>query len=299
MAGLKAMFVWWQSLPLPWRSWRVVGRVAAGDDVADRLPYRGVVLVGARNRETWAVFDCPCRMQHRPMVNLDSTRFPFWRIESRKPLSIRPSIDAAEKLMGMLRRHVGDGSLRIIVPDFAKSAGTVMVLGADRVVMSDTSELGPIDPQAPLFDRWQSVQNYLDAYDDHATTLKTDPGDVAAKTMLDKLDPATLKLCRAAVSRARQAAETLLKQGMFRHGGNWSLTVSELLDTTRWLSHGQMISWEDAQDPQLGLLVEHHPYCSVEWQGYWRLHCLQRLAIGDRQKLYESAHASLIIGPAG
>ena len=32
-------------------------------------------------------------MQHRLMVNLDSTRYPFWRIESRNPLSIRPSID--------------------------------------------------------------------------------------------------------------------------------------------------------------------------------------------------------------
>ena len=27
------------------------------------------------------------------MVNLDKTRRPFWRIESRNPLSIQPSID--------------------------------------------------------------------------------------------------------------------------------------------------------------------------------------------------------------
>ena len=209
------------------------------------------------------------------------------------------SIDAAEKLMGMMRRHVGEAELRIIVPDFAKSAGTVMVLGADRVVMGDTSELGPIDPQAPLFDTWQSVQNYLDAYDAHATTLKIDPNNVAAKIMLGKLDPATPKLCQAAVNRARQAAENLLKRGMFRDTGNWSLTVSELLDTARWLSHGQMISWEDAQDPQLGLVVEHREYHSAEWQRYWRLYCLQRLAVGERQKLYESDYASLVIGPAG
>lgn len=93
MVKLKGLFTRWQSLPLPWRSWRVIGQVDAADEVAERLPYRGVVLVGARNRATWAVFDCPCRMQHRLMVNLDSTRYPFWRIESRKPLSIRPSID--------------------------------------------------------------------------------------------------------------------------------------------------------------------------------------------------------------
>ena len=209
------------------------------------------------------------------------------------------SIDAAEKLLGMVRKHVGPAQLRIIVPDFAKSAGTLMVLGADSVVMSDTSELGPIDPQAPLFDRWQSVQNYLDAYNAHADTLKTDRDNLAAQIMLGKLDPATLKLCESAVRRARQAAENLLKRGMFRNGGNWSFTVSELLDTTRWLSHGQMISWEDARDPRIGLVVEYLAYHSEEWQAYWRLHCLQRLAVGAGQKLYESDYVSLVTGLGG
>ena len=86
---------------------------------------------------------------------------------------------------------------------------------------------------------------------------------------------------------------------MFRNGGNWSKTASELLETTRWLSHGQMISWEDAQDPQIGLVVEHLEYHSETWQDYWRLFCLQSLAVGDRQKLYESEYASLVIGPTG
>ena len=97
------------------------------------------------------------------------------------------SIDAAEKLMGMLRGLVGTAKLRIVVPDFAKSAGTFMVLGADSVVMSDMSELGPIDPQAPLFGIWQSVQNYLDAYKEHEKTLKADPNNIAAQIMLQKL----------------------------------------------------------------------------------------------------------------
>ena len=209
------------------------------------------------------------------------------------------SADVAEKLMGMLRGHVGTAELRVIVPDYAKSAGTLMVLGADKVVMSDMSELGPIDPQILLADRWQAVQNYLDAYDEHAATLKTDPDNTAARIMLGKLDPATLKLCETAVDRARQAAENLLKRGMFRKGGNWSLTVSELLDTARWLSHGQVISWDDAQDPRIGLAVEHCAYHSEEWQDYWRLYCLQRLAVRDRQKLYESDYVYLVMGAGG
>ena len=208
------------------------------------------------------------------------------------------SVNAAEKLMGLMRKRVGTAKLRIIVPDFAKSAGTLMVLGTDSVVMSDMSELGPIDPQIQIFGIWQSAQNYLDAYKAHAKTLRTDHSNLAAQIMLHKLDPAILNLCEVATERARQAAESLLRHGMFRDGGNWSKTASELLDTTRWLSHGQMISWKDAQDPQIGLVVEYCEYHSAEWQNYWQLYCLLRLAVGVRQKLYESDHASLIIGPA-
>ena len=207
--------------------------------------------------------------------------------------------DAAEKLIRMMRSKIDTAALRIIVPEFAESAGTLMVLGADSVVMSDMSELGPIDPQINLSGIWQSVQHYLDAYDTHAKTLKNDPDNPADRIMLGKLDPAILKLCEVATARARQAAESLLRHGMFQNSGNLTKTASELLGTTRWLSHGQMISWEDARDPQIGLVVEHLEYHSETWQDYWRLYCLQRLAVGDRQKLYESDCVSLIIGPAG
>ncbi|WP_419949131.1 SDH family Clp fold serine proteinase [Candidatus Palauibacter sp.] len=37
--------------------------------------------------------------------------------------------------------------LTVIVPDQAKSAGTLFVLGAHHIVMGPTSDLGPVDPQ--------------------------------------------------------------------------------------------------------------------------------------------------------
>ena len=94
MAWLTWLIAWWRSLPLPWRAWCIVGHVGAGDDVPEQLPQRGVVLVGPPHTATWVVFDCPCRTGHRLMINLDRTRHPFWRLDSQKPLSIRPSIDS-------------------------------------------------------------------------------------------------------------------------------------------------------------------------------------------------------------
>ena len=93
MAKLTQLGVWWQSLPLPWRRWRIVGFVGAGDEIPDNLPQRGVVLVGTASRPTWAALDCPCRKGHRIMVSLDSRLRPHWQIASEPRLSLRPSID--------------------------------------------------------------------------------------------------------------------------------------------------------------------------------------------------------------
>ena len=56
----------------------------------------------------------------------------------------------------------------------------------------------------------------------------------------------------------------------------------------------------DEEEPHpIGLMVEHLEYHSEEWQDYWLLYCLQRLAVRDRQKLYESDYASLVIDGVG
>jgi Serine dehydrogenase proteinase len=210
-------------------------------------------------------------------------------------------IDAAEKLVIMIRQKVGAAALRVIVPDFAKSAGTLIALGADSIVMSDTSELGPIDPQVIRSDgdgnrMAHSVLSYLEAFEHHAEVLKQDPGNVASQIMMNKLDPGTLKQFEAIRTRAQRAAEDLLKRGMFRDGhGNWTLAASELMNVKSRPSHGQMISWEDATSPKLGLAVEHMEAGDPLWQDYWLLYYLQRIAINDRQKIFESEFASLIL----
>lgn len=206
-------------------------------------------------------------------------------------------IDAAEKIVTLLHSAVGTAELRVIVPDYAKSAGTLIALGADSVVMSDMSELGPIDPQVPRGDGQgnrlaHSIQTYLDAYDELCEVLRKDPGDVSAQIMLAKLDPATVKLFQAVRKRAQKFAEDQLKAGMFRASqGNYTKIAADLIDTKQWLTHGQMIGWQAATD--LGLRVLHLERQSEEWMGYWQLYCQQRLAVRDREKLFESDYASL------
>jgi hypothetical protein len=62
-----------------------------------------------------------------------------------------------------------------------------------------------------------------------------------------------------------------------------------------------MINHEDAQDPKIGLTVEHFKPDHELWQKYWHLYCLQRLALASApespsaQKLFESDCASVMV----
>ncbi len=94
MDGMKIRLWNW----LPFQPWRVVEIVEDADDVAQRLPRNGVSLVGSKSCWKWIVFDCPCRAGHRILLNVDSSRNPYWRIEvlNGRRLTITPSVDYSD-----------------------------------------------------------------------------------------------------------------------------------------------------------------------------------------------------------
>ena len=239
-----------------------------------------------------------CRIEHNDALQFRDLLHRVGDGEDIELLLHTPGgdIDTADRLIHMIREKVGDATFRIVVPHLAKSAGTLMVLGADAVVMSDTSELGPIDPQVLIPDstgtlRWAAAQSYLDAYKTHSEALRDNPEDLPSEIMFRKLDPVVRQRCVAAKRRSRSLAEDLLKRGMFREGGNWTATADRLIDTEEWQAHSQGISMYDATD--IGLRVHRINPQDDLWQKYWRLYCLQRLAIGDNEKLFESDYVSL------
>lgn len=204
-------------------------------------------------------------------------------------------VDAAEKLITLVRSQVGEeGQLRVIVPDFAKSAGTLMALGATKILMSDCSELGPIDPQISLRDGdgndfTHSVLTYLNAYQEALRALREAPDDIANRMTFERFDPTLVGKFKAVKARAQLFAENLLK----RRGANFTKIATELMDISRYPSHGQMIGWEAAD--QMGLAVERVPLNDANWRRYWALYCHLRLAIESDQRIFESNYVSLIL----
>jgi Serine dehydrogenase proteinase len=76
-----------------------------------------------------------------------------------------------EKIVEMCRAHLSgqNRKFRVIVPNIAKSAATVLALGADQILMGYCSELGPIDPQVPMVvsgvTQWVSAFAFVEARD--------------------------------------------------------------------------------------------------------------------------------------
>jgi ATP-dependent protease ClpP protease subunit len=204
-------------------------------------------------------------------------------------------VDAAEKLITMVQATVGDAALRVIVPDYAKSAGTLIALGGNRIVMSDTSELGTIDPQVARSDGCgtdivHSVLGYIDAFNETEAAVQAHPDDPAKRIMFDKFDPVVLRQYKAIMRRARVFAENQLKP----RGLNYSKIVSDLMDINRFPSHGQMINWETASEI-IGLPVDYLPKHDELWKLYWTLYCHLRLAVQNNQKIFESYYVSLVM----
>ena len=211
-------------------------------------------------------------------------------------------VDTAEKLVHMIRQvttppdgDIQSGEFRLVVPDKAKSAGTLIALGANEIIMGDTSELGPIDPQIRLPDQsgnlhWHSVFNYIDAYQAAEENYRREPTDPVFRATIDKFDPVLLRKLEQVRNRVQTCAENLLK----RHGGNFTWAPSQLMDTWKFPSHGQMINWETAK---LDLLLNIHFIESKDplWRLYWELYCYLRIALEGHRKVFESADVSLVV----
>jgi len=54
---------------------------------------------------------------------------------------------AAERMVNICRAYSGTGDYWALVPGRAKSAATIICMGASKIIMAAPSELGPVDPQ--------------------------------------------------------------------------------------------------------------------------------------------------------
>jgi hypothetical protein len=188
---------------------------------------------------------------------------------------------AAETMVDLCRKYCS-GTLRVAVPAYAKSAATLIALSADKILMGESSELGPIDAQISVrqdgVEQQVSADHVIRAFNEATKNLgDPDPAIVqAAQIQLSTLSAPFVHCCRDLMNFAKDFAGKQLRNHMFKaehiaDATKWDGLVDgiveNLMASSRHLLHGRMITAQDIKsDPQLKeLKVEDLPPNDSYW----------------------------------
>ncbi len=167
-------------------------------------------------------------------------------------------VEVVQRIADTFRHHYR--RVEFVIPDYAMSAGSVLVMCGDAIHMDYFSVLGPIDPQVERPDgKMIPALGYLEKYKELIDKSQNGNLTTAEMTFLvSKFDPAELYY----YERAKELSNSLLKEWLVKYKfKNWKITkthrrkvtrqmkvqraeeiANKLNDTKRWNSHGRGIS---------------------------------------------------------
>lgn len=167
---------------------------------------------------------------------------------------------AAERIINVCRVYSND-DFEVIVPGMAKSAATMICLGAKSITMSDTSELGPIDPQVyTVIDGRESYMPANVAIESYEALLQD---AIATKgriepylQLLSQYDPSQIRQFKEDQALGDDIAKRALQTGMMKDKGDKvGGAVRSFSDPSRRKTHDRPIYWQEAQ--KAGLTIKH------------------------------------------
>lgn len=167
------------------------------------------------------------------------------------------SPNAAETIVKYLRSKFDD--IEVIVPAYAMSAGTMVALAADRVIMGRQSQLGPIDPQMRTAHGTVSAHAVIDQFAWAKAEVAKDPSAVSVwAPVLAAHGPSLLSEARNALNYGADLVTEWLAKWMFAGSSNANGKAQHiadyLSDASQHGSHGRRVDRDEAN--QLDLVVE-------------------------------------------
>lgn len=187
--------------------------------------------------------------------------------------------------------------LVVIVPDQAKSAATLLCMGAHEILMGPTSDLGPVDPQfrfedgslasakdiiAAVTHAEEAVQQRPETYPIHAALLEnlTELRVQQARSAIDRTDQLAIEALLSRPGRSTDDAAAL-----------WESLKNPL--AIEPASHSAVFDAGAARTA--GLPVKDLDPTGRQWQMIWRTWV--KYALMGPARVYEGRRASHIYGP--
>ncbi|MGR3311093.1 MAG: SDH family Clp fold serine proteinase [Candidatus Brocadiales bacterium] len=176
--------------------------------------------------------------------------------------------ETAEEIVRFLRNNFD--TVSFVVSGEAKSAGTIIVLSGDEILMTETGSLGPIDAQVRIGGKVVSAYDYIEWVDGRRKEAekrgKLNPFDA---TMVAQITPGEL----GSVFHALKFAEDLVVEWLTKYKfGKWTVTetrkrpvteekkrkraeeiAQELTKRSKWRLHGRSIKIDDLEE--IGLKI--------------------------------------------
>lgn len=179
--------------------------------------------------------------------------------------------DATEKVCSVLRALAPD--LRVIVPRRAKSNGTVIALTGNNILMSSSSELGPIDP-----------------------SFNGIPVDFVLNAPAGSFDAITYQVALTGKKQTEKLATQLLATGMMSdRQADIPEVIAKLASRDHYHSHGSVIDVDEASS--LGLNVTKLALEDDLWGRIWLLRTMYAYDAGiyGYGKIFEGEFVSSAI----
>jgi len=209
--------------------------------------------------------------------------------------------DAAEKILMMCRNRFPT-SFKVIVPDFAKSAATMIALGSDEILMGYLSELGPIDPQfstSPLTPGLPA-RSLIDGLEMIRKNVSEGDPIELYYPMLSQIRPEIIARAQSAIDGSKEFARKLLKEFQLAKDPKQANKVARWLsEGKKYKSHGKVIDINECKNI-LKLNATKIDENSELWHNIWELYCRSIFFLQQNQgqgasKLLENEKISMVM----
>ena len=173
--------------------------------------------------------------------------------------------EVVEDLLKILRKKYND--IGVIIPGYAKSAGTIFAMGADEIIMGDTSALGPIDAQIINPNgKHYSAGAFLQGLENIKTESK-EKLELAYIPILQSISPGEIEHCK----NSQEFSQILVREWLWKYKfKNWNIHKSsgaevtleekqqraaeiakELANNDRWKTHAKSLHIDDLRNLKL------------------------------------------------
>ena len=191
--------------------------------------------------------------------------------------------------------------LTVIVPDQAKSAATILVMGAHCILMGPTSDLGPVDPQFLIGTgtnrRLVAAKDIIAAVEAAEKAVADNPAVYPLHaSLLADVSALQVQQARSALARTGDLVAEALKSHPDRSDEEVAALTAKLEEPLieRPKEHGAVFSAIDAKNAGLPVVIADPN--SEQWKLVWRLYT-KYFVLG--QRVYEGERASQILAPPG